>query len=201
MIVVAIAGVLMALAVSGWRRAAVKRDIHSAASDIESAIRTARNIAGIVGGSVGMPNFTNCAVISGGGAAPQGDPSHVSIRIDGPARMLVAPARIRDDGGGNISTECVTIDLSTFNSDGLAAELLAGTDPALAFSLSFSQMGRPYTPPGAPLVPANRWNVGVRTVGAETGLEDGLQILPSGVMCRRKIRGLAAGSPIRCDQN
>lgn len=203
MIVVAIAGVLMALAVSGWRRAGVKRDIHDAMSDIESAVRTARNLAGIVGGNVGMANFTNCLNISGGGVAPAGSPNHVSIRVDGPARRLVAPARLGSDPvAGTFWTDCVTIDLSTFNSEGLAAELLPANDPAAVLSLAFSQTGRPYIPPGgAPVFPANRWQVGVRTVGAEVGLEQGLQILSSGVLCRRKLAGLAVGAPVACDVN
>lgn len=202
MLVVAIAGVLMALALSGWRRAGVKRDIHGAMSDIESAVRTARNLAGIVGGNVGTPTFTNCLNIAGGGAAPDGDANHVSIRVDGPAAQLVAPVRLDDDGAGNFWTDCVTIDLSTFNSDGLAAELLPANNPAFSMSLAFSQTGRPYIPPGgAPAIPANRWQIGVRTVGAETGLEEGLQILPSGVMCRRKLTGLGPAAPAGCDEN
>lgn len=82
MIVVAIVGVLMALAGAGWKRAGVKRDLHGAASDIETALRTARNLASLVGGNIGSATFTNCNAINGGGAAPAGDVNHVSVRID-----------------------------------------------------------------------------------------------------------------------
>lgn len=201
MIVVAIVGVLMALAGAGWKRAGVKRDLHGAASDIETALRTARNLASLVGGNIGSATFTNCNAINGGGAAPAGDVNHVSVRIDGAAQQLVYPFRFNDLGGGVFTTDCDTVDLSGFQSDGLTAELVAGNAPLAVITIAFSQMGRPYSPPNAPNFASNRWNVGVRSLGGERVLEEGFQILPSGVFCRRMLSGLPVGAPIACDEN
>lgn len=201
MIVVAIIGVLMALATTGWRRAGVKRDIHGAMGEIESALRTARNLASLAGGNIGSGSLTNCAAINGGGVAPAGDVDHVSVNLDGVAQQLVYPVRLNDLGGGLFTTDCDTIDLSGFQSDGLTAELLVGNAPGTVVTIAFSQMGRPYSPPNAPNFASNRWNVGVRSLGGERVVEEGFQILPSGVLCRRQLSGLPVGAPIACDEN
>jgi prepilin-type N-terminal cleavage/methylation domain-containing protein len=178
MVVVAIIGVVMALAGTVTERSQRRARMHDAARQFRTRLEHARTLAQAAGPLLGTPRFVNCAT----GLGPGGNA--LAVNVDPGLNSYQLPVSLRFNNiTGNMESICQTYTVGDFTeSRGMALITVNGAAAPMPFA--FSPNGRPVAAPAGPAVPAIGMFVRFEdSLGGETARGYGFRVLPSGVIC------------------